>query len=328
MVGTFSPSNVHASSTFDAWVKNFRHEALQKGISAEVFDQAFFGVRPNPRVIELDRKQPEKKIGFAEYRQKVISQTRIDTGREKFSDNHRLLADIERKSGVPASVIVALWGIETSYGKNTGGFDLIEALATLAWEGRRGAYFKGELLKALEILQQRHIARNDFKGSWAGAMGQNQFMPSSWQRYAVDYNGDGRRDIWGTPADVFASSANYLARNGWRRGEPWGRAIDLPEKFPKSLTGTKIKKSVTAWAHMGVKPKGNLLAGEDNLPASIVVPDGGDGRAYFVYHNYDVILSWNRSTYFGISVGTLSDLIAKGSSPSFTAGDSPVPYNP
>jgi membrane-bound lytic murein transglycosylase B len=326
MAGVISPAL--ASASFENWVRQFRQEALQKGISPAVFDKAFTGVTPNPRVIELDRKQPEKKIGFAEYRQKVISQKRIDTGREKLADHSRVLAEISAKSGVPSSVILALWGIETSYGKNTGGFDLIEALATLAWEGRRGSYFKGELLKALEILQQGHIARSDFKGSWAGAMGQNQFMPSSWQRYAVDHNGDGRRDIWGTTVDVFASSANYLAQNGWQKGQAWGRQIDLPENFPKSLTGTKIKKSVTAWMRMGVKPKTKLGDGEENLSASIVIPDGGEGRAYLTYHNYDVILSWNRSTYFGLSVGILSDLIAKGPAMSSPAEGSPASYNP
>ncbi|HNS45140.1 MAG TPA: lytic murein transglycosylase, partial [Alphaproteobacteria bacterium] len=209
------PLPAHAES-FEVWLAGFKKEAAAKGISPDVLQVAFQNVSPNARVIELDQKQPErKKIGFEAYLRKVMSQKRIDDGRSKFSQNRYLLIQTQKAYGVPAQVIVSLWGIETSYGSNTGGFDLVQALATLAWEGRRRPFFEEELTSALFILQGGHVGRADFKGSWAGAMGQNQFMPSSWKRFAVDANGDGHKDIWTTKADIFASSANYLRQNGW-----------------------------------------------------------------------------------------------------------------
>lgn len=217
---------------------------------------------------------------------------------------------VSSQYGVPAEVVVALWGIETSYGKNTGSYDLITALATLAWEGRRAQFFKNELINALIILQERHITRPDFKGSWAGAMGQNQFMPSSWHRYAVDFDKDGHKDIWKTKADIFASSANYLHKNGWNPALKWGWAIEYPQGIhPPKETHTYID-----WLHMGIRFKETPPSISAETPLMLVIPDGGDGRAYLVTRNFDTIMSWNKSTYFALTVGLLSDLVAKSSS--------------
>lgn len=299
--------SAHAE-TYELWLDGFKKQALAKGISPQTFDMAFRDVSPNQRVIDLDRKQPErKKIGFEKYLHNVMSQKRIDQGRAHFAQNRPLLMQTERNYGVPAQVIVSLWGIETSYGANTGGFDLIESLATLSWEGRRQAFFEKELLTALEILQGGHVERRDFKGSWAGAMGQNQFMPTSWQRFAVDASGDGHKDIWNTKADIFASSANYLKQNGWNSGYPWGWQVTFP-------VGAKIAggpKPLSDWIKTGIRFKnGHIPNGQTATIARLIVPDGGNNRAYLVTSNYDTILTWNRSDYFALTVGLLSDLIA------------------
>lgn len=273
---------------------------------------AFANVRPNERVIELDTKQPErKKIGFVSYLHKVMTQQRIDQGRTQYNGYQTLLRQTEQRYGVPAEVIVSLWGLETSYGANTGGFDLIQALATLAWDGRRRSFFEDELMNALFILQGGHVERSEFKGSWAGAMGQNQFMPSSWKRFAVDANGDGHKDIWGTQADIFASSSNYLKENGWNPNYPWGWQVTLPKSFPNSLENSQSKRPLGQWLDMGVKIPNSPYMNYKTVPARLLVPDGGEGRAYLVTSNFDVILSWNRSNYFALTVGLLSDFIAK-----------------
>lgn len=302
-----------SGQSFQSWLAHFKQEARQQGISEATLLEAFATVEPSQRVIQLDGKQPEKKIGFDEYRKRTITKDRIQQGREKLRDNWQVLKNIEQQYGVQAQYIVALWGIETSYGKNTGGFDLIQALATLAWEGRRGAYFRAELLEALKILQQGHVSRENFKGSWAGAMGQNQFMPTSWKRFAVDYTGDGHKDIWTTKPDVFASSANYLSSSGWKHGERWGRQIILPVGFSKNLIGTDTRKTLAEWGRLGIKAvDGSSLPAEQSIQASVVVPDGANGKAYLVYNNYRTIMKWNKSTYFALSVGMLADEIASG----------------
>ncbi len=301
-------SHTAEASDFKTWVGAFKNDAMRQGVTSHTYDMAFQDVVPNMRTIELDRKQPERtKMGFTKYLSNVMSQTRIDNGRVGLSQNRTLLDAVESRYGVPAEVVVALWGIETSYGKNTGGFDLIAALATLAWEGRRAEFFKSELIKALLILQDGHIARANFKGSWAGAMGQNQFMPSSWHRYAVDFNGDGHKDIWTTKADVFASAANYLGQNGWNPQLKWGWAVNVPH----GLEVNKQKRTYLQWLQAGVRFKGLPPSIPSNTPLMMVIPDGGDGRIYLVSQNFDVIMSWNRSTYFALTVGLLSDFIGK-----------------
>ncbi len=304
-------SQVFGETKFDEWVKDFKAEVIGKGISSSLVDQAFEGVAPIPRIIELDRKQPESKMTFADYRKKIVSQLRIQRGREMFIQHRKLLTEIGQQYGVQPRFIVALWGIETNYGKNTGGYSIINALSTLAFDGRRSQYFRTELLNAFRILEDRHISLKKMKGSWAGAMGQCQFMPSSFLRLAVDHDGDGRKDIWQTPADVFASAANYLSQSGWRGQQIWGRSARLPEGFDIKQANLKIRKSLQDWQNVGVRRSDGTDLPIAHLEGSIVLPDGKGGQAYLVYNNYRVIMKWNRSTYFATSVGLLADAIAK-----------------
>lgn len=248
---------------------------------------------------------------FGEYRKKIVSQLRIQQGRQMMAQYRDLLGEIGKHYGVQPRFIVALWGIETNYGKNTGGYRIIDALATLAFDGRRSQYFRTELLNAFRILENRHISLDEMKGSWAGAMGQCQFMPSSFLRLGVDYDGDGRKDIWKTPADVFASAANYLSKSGWKGKQIWGRRAQLPVGFNVKQANLKIYKSLQYWQNVGVRKKNGNNLPRAPLKASIVLPDGKGGPAYLVYNNFRVIMKWNRSTYFATSVGLLADAIAR-----------------
>ena len=296
---------------FEKWVQAFKSEAIEKGISSSLVEQAFEGVAPIPRIIELDRKQPEGRMTFGEYRKKIVSQIRIQRGREMMAQHRDLLDEIGQHYGVQPRFIVALWGIETNYGKNTGGYSVVNALATLAFDGRRSQYFRTELLNAFKILQDRHIPLEAMKGSWAGAMGQCQFMPSSFLRLAVDYDGDGRKDIWTTHADVFASAANYLSQSGWHGNQTWGRQAQLPGGFNNKDASLKIKKSLTTWQKLGVRRNNGRNLPLVDMKGSLVLPDGKGGSAFLVYENFLVIMKWNRSTYFATSVGLLADAIAK-----------------
>lgn len=307
-----APGTAFSAESFSVWLTNMQREAIQKGVSSYTAQKALGGIKPIPRIIELDRKQPEGTMTFAKYKERVINQQRINTGRHMFKKHRAELEKAANKYGVPANVIVALWGIETSFGDNTGGFDVIPALATLAYDGRRADFFKTELIAALKILDARHIELENMKGSWAGAMGQNQFMPSSFHAYAVDANGDGKRDIWTSLPDVFASTANYLKQSGWNREQRWGREVVLPKGFDKDLLGMDIKKPLKMWTNLGVRlPNGQPITIVKGMQASVVAPDGVEGPAFLVYDNYRVIMKWNKSTYFATSVGLLSDLIAQ-----------------
>ena len=302
-----------SAEDFQIWLGKLRVEAEGKGISQSVLDEALAGIQPIPRVIELDRRQPEFTLTFTQYRDRVVPQSRIKKGRVKYQENRDLLEEIGGKIGVQPRFIVALWGIETDFGRVTGGFKVIPALATLAHDGRRSAFFRKELLNALQILHEGHIAPKEMMGSWAGAMGQSQFMPSSFLAHAVDYDGDGRRDIWTTRPDVFASAANYLAKSGWRADQTWGREVKLPPGFDFALADLKVRKPIGGWQALGVRqPDGGDLPTRQ-LSASIVLPEKGKmSPAYLVYSNYRTTLRWNRSTYFALAVGLLSDGIGAG----------------
>ena len=302
-----------SAEDFQIWLGKLRVEAEGKGISQSVLDEALAGIQPIPRVIELDRRQPEFTLTFTQYRDRVVPQSRIKKGRVKYQENRDLLEEIGGKIGVQPRFIVALWGIETDFGRVTGGFKVIPALATLAHDGRRSAFFRKELLNALQILHEGHIAPKEMMGSWAGAMGQSQFMPSSFLAHAVDYDGDGRRDIWTTRPDVFASAANYLAKSGWRADQTWGREVKLPPDFDFALADLKVRKPIGGWQALGVRqPDGGDLPTRQ-LSASIVLPEKGKmSPAYLVYSNYRTTLRWNRSTYFALAVGLLSDGIGAG----------------
>lgn len=305
------PFSAQAAQNWDTWLAGLKKEALEKGISEEIVNQSLGGITPIPRVIELDRKQPEGTMTFAKYKKNVISDTRIRKGRILMQEHAKELKKASEKYGVPPQYIVALWGVETSFGEYTGGFKVVPALATLAHDGRRSEFFRKELINALKILDAGHIRPADMKGSWAGAMGQNQFMPSSFHAYAVDGNGDGKRDIWTSLPDVFASTANYLSTSGWIEDQKWGREVKLPKDFPETLTGRKIKKSLKQWKGMGITlTNGQPIPVVEGMQASIVTPGGMDDSAYLVYNNYNVIMKWNKSTYFATSVGIIADAIA------------------
>ncbi len=304
------PASAETDPGFEAWLSELRVEALDAGIRRETLDASFAGVAPIPRVIELDRRQPESTLTFEQYVDRIVNNKRIDIGRARLSENSPLLQEVSAKFGVQPRFIVALWGIETNFGQNTGGFSVIAALATLAYDGRRSQFFRKELLDALRIVDQGHISPENMKGSWAGAMGQSQFMPSSFMNFAYDFDGDGAKDIWTTSADVFASAANYLSGVGWKSDITWGREVQLPAGFDPALADLKVVKQLSEWQALGVRrADGRDLPARD-IPASVIFPGEVGGPAYIVYDNYRALLRWNRSLYFATAVGLLSDQIA------------------
>ena len=298
--------------SFARWLEDLRQDALRHGVSAATLDSALSGIKPIARVIELDRKQPEFTLTFRQYQERVVPKARVEKGKRKLSENRALLKKIGKRFGVQPRFIVAFWGIETGFGRITGGYPVIAALTTLAFDGRRGAYFRRQLLDALTILDQGHIDIARMVGSWAGAMGQCQFMPSSFLAYAVDFDGDGRKDIWNSKEDVFASAANYLSRSGWRNDQTWGRPVKLPQSFDLYLADLKLRKRLSEWQRMGVRRANGADLPKRDLMASVVLAEGQAGPAFVVYNNYRAILKWNRSTFFAVAVGSLADRIGGG----------------
>jgi membrane-bound lytic murein transglycosylase B len=274
-------SHAHAQDDkFAAWLASLRGEALRAGVDAGTLDNALTGVEQIPRVLELARNQPEFKMTFERYLGLVVSDERVRRGRELLPDNRSLIDRFAVPAGIPAEVVVALWGIESNYGTRLGDFDVVPALVTLTYNGFRASFFRGQLIAALKILSQGHIDLPAMKGSWAGAMGQCQFIPTSFLAYAADGDGDGRADIWTSKADVFASTVNYLRRVGWRPGVPWGEEV-----APNSASGEGGGR--------------------------IVRPAGANGPAYRTTENFRAILRWNQSDFFALAVGILSDRIGR-----------------
>ena len=304
------PANAETQKkSFAQWLKDFRIEAIAEGISPQTFDEAFEGVEPIEKVIEKDRNQPEFTMTLEDYLNRIVSKERIDKGKRKFRENRQLLNEISRKYNVQPRFLVALWGIETGFGWSYGSYPVIDSLATLAYDPRRSSFFRKQLLHALHILDKGYIAKEKMKGSWAGAMGGLQFMPSTFRWYAVDYNDDGRINMWQIHADLFASGANYLSKSGWNGGQRWGREVMLTSRFDRSLGGHKIKKSVNEWQALGVRKLNGDDLPDSEMIASVVIPDNSS-RAFLAYHNYRVLLKWNRSDFFAIAVGLLADRIA------------------
>ncbi|MFV3128590.1 lytic murein transglycosylase [Niveispirillum sp. KHB5.9] len=313
LVSLFVPA-VQAAPDFQQWLTDLRLEALREGIRPGTADVALTGIIPIQRILDLDGKQPERTITFDTYLSRSVTKLRIKKARERMVTHKALLAQMSKKYGVPARFIVALWGMETDFGGNMGGFKVVDALATLAYDGRRSAFFRGELLKALRILDEGHVAPDRMMGSWAGAMGQCQFMPSSFFKFAQDGDGDGKRDIWTTHADVFASAANYLATVGWKTDQTWGRAVRLP-KGADSVGWAGLDKPgqpLSVWTKRGVRNADGKALPKAALDAWLVMPDGPKGKAFLVYGNYRTIMDWNRSTYFATAVGILADHIGSG----------------
>jgi membrane-bound lytic murein transglycosylase B len=305
-------STAQKKKSFEAWLAEFKSEAAAKGISQATLQSALSGVRYLPKVIELQKNQPEFKFTVEEYLIRVASEARVLRGREVLAEQRTLLERMQERYGVPANYLVALWGIETDFGRITGGFPVLDATATLAYGGSRSDFFKSELLYALRIIDRGHISPDKMLGSWAGATGQLQFMPSTFYSYAVDYNGDGRIDIWTNLEDILASAANYLSRSGWMRDQPWGWEVTLPKDFDRTLAGLDNRRSIEEWERLGVRAiqaeKGR------NSPAwlgAVVAPDGQKGRSFMALENYRVIYRWNRSHHFVVAVGMLADRIAQ-----------------
>ena len=296
---------------FGAWLEDLKAEALSNGINPSIVNEAFANVKFKEKIISLDRKQPEVTQTFQEYMKGRLPKSLVNQGKARLRDNRAVLEAVGQKYGVQPRFIVALWGVETRFGKYTGGFNVVEALTTLAYDNRRADYFRGELMIALRILNEKHISVKDMKGSWAGAMGQAQFMPSSFVNFSVDHNGDGRRDIWTTKADVFASAANYLSKSGWIMDQTWGREVKLPKGFDLSLVDLDVRHPMQFWQDLGVRRADGRDLPSRQLEGSLVQPKGGNGQTFLVYNNYRTILKWNRSTYFAMSVGHLADLIAQ-----------------
>ncbi|WP_339861327.1 lytic murein transglycosylase [Paremcibacter congregatus] len=311
---------------FEEWVADLKTEALGKGISESVFEAAFQDITPDPKVIKLDRHQPEFTQTYFDYISKRVSQTRIKNGLKKVAENADDLAAVEDKIGVQQRFIAGIWGMETNYGGYTGGYNVIKSLATLAYDMRRPTYFRSQLLGALRILEEGHITPEDFKGSWAGAMGQGQFMPTSFFAYAYDFDGDAKKDIWTNQKDVYASIANYLKKHGWESNRTWGRQVRLPQDIDglwekvkqtgkvkscrRALKDHSIQLSLPEWQALGVR----TIYGADlpkvtdpDFTASLVMPAGKDGPAFLTYKNFRAILSYNCSNYYALGVSLLSD---------------------
>ncbi|MCH9644005.1 MAG: lytic murein transglycosylase [Gammaproteobacteria bacterium] len=305
---------IQAKPSWPEFIKNVKQEALNQGIRPKIIKEAFQGIRaPSRKVLSLDRSQPEKRLTFLKYRNTRGSKYRILIGRRKLKKYHVLLNKVGNEYGVSPCFITSLWGLETSYGSFMGSFPVIHSLATLAYDNRRAAFFKKQLFLALHILNGDHVSVKDFKGEWAGATGQPQFLPSSWHDYAVDYSGDGKKDIWKNHGDIFASIANYLKQHGWRRGEPWAIPVRLPAHFDESLMTLKvndpISKSVDAWREMGVRPIEGRFPNNSYLNASIVHPYGGP--TLMIFNNFKVIMKWNRSIYYAGTVGYVAEQICR-----------------
>jgi len=296
--------------TWKQYVKELRKEALAQGIRPEVFDDAFANIKaPNRKVLYYDRTQPEKRLTYLKYRNTRADAYRIKIGQKKLKQYGPLLNQIGQEYGVSPCFIASFWGLETSYGNYMGNFPVIKSLATLGYDNRRSAFFRKQLFHALHILNDGHVELKDFKGEWAGASGQPQFLPSSWHNFAVDHNGDGRRDIWKTKEDVFASIANYVKQNGWQTGQPWMIPVTTPRGFDKNIMTRKVKHSVNYWAERGVRPMKGYQLPDGNLQASIVRPYGGP--TMMVFNNFNVIMKWNRSIYYAGTVGYLAQKICK-----------------
>jgi len=313
---------------FETWLEGVKKDALEAGVSPTVVEEALTGLEPIKRVVELDRNQPEVKVTLESYLARRVKPSIIEHGLKMMSEHKDVLSDVSARYGVAPEFIAAIWGLETSYGRYTGGFSVIQALATLAYDPRRATYFRRELITALKIIDEGHIDFQAMQGSWAGAMGQSQFMPSSFLNFAQDFDGDGKRDIWTSRADVFASIAYYLSKNGWQSDKTWGRPVLLPDELENdlnSLEGDKPRgckramrqhsslRELPEWQRMGVRRLNGADLPTRTIPASLVQPDGAGSQAYIAYDNYKAILAYNCSNYYAIAVGSLADALRKGS---------------
>ncbi len=300
-----------AQQDFVDWLAALRTEAIAQGIRPASFETALPYLKIDERVHQLESKQPEFNQTLSDYLDKRISDQRVQTARRLLSENESLLDSIYAIYGVPPRAIVALWGMESDFGRYMGQFQVLTSLTTLAYSSRRGDYFRRELMAALKAVDDGHATPEHMLGSWAGAMGQCQFMPWNYQRYAVDFDADGKRDIWHTKADALASIAHFLQALGWDDSLTWGRPVQLPANFDRNLADGKTPRALAEWNALGVRRMNG-----DELPlrpidARLLAPKRASGRTYLVYGNFDVFMKWNRSHYFAIAVGSLSDQLRR-----------------
>lgn len=310
LVLLFSFNICSAQIPWNEWVSQLRKEALAQGIDAGLFDTVFSTIpEPDNRTLHFDRTQPERRITFTEYRSSRGDAYRIRLGQKNYKKYQELLEKIGYEYGVDPCFITAFWGIESSYGNYMGDFPVVKSLATLAYNPRRSEFFRKEVLYALQILNEGHVDFKDFKGEWAGASGQPQFLPSSWYRYAVDYDGDGKKDIWRSYPDAFASIANYLKQNGWKAYEPWAIEVLVPDNFNQNLLSKDIKKSVSEWQELGIRSATRSPLPHSDLSASVIHPYGGP--YFMIFNNFNVVKRYNNSDFYAGTVGYIADSICR-----------------
>ena len=311
----------YASADFDSWLAAFRQDAAAQGISAATLDAALTGITPVERVIELDRRQPEFLSTFADYLGRRVTPARVAIGKAMLTEHGALLDRVEQQYGIPKAVLVAFWGLETNYGTTLGSLNIPASLATLAFDGRRSEFFRSQLLDALRIIDAGHVSAIDMNGSWAGAMGHMQFMPSTFRAYAVDADGDGRIDVWQSIPDAMYSAANYLRRAGWHAGEPLAIEVVLPQGFDVGRARIAHRLPVGEWAALGVRPANGGPLPDAAGRAALVLPQGWQGPAFMVFDNFDVVMRWNRSVNYALSVAQLAQQLAGGSALVAQAGE-------
>ena len=309
-----SPS-ASEDSEYGIFLENLKKEMVSRGISKKTVDDVYkesYAV-PNNNVVKIDRKQTEFVLTSSDYLNRVVNQKRVQTAQKQYKELYPVLKKIQDKYGVQPHYIVAFWAVETNFGQNFGGFQVIDVLTTLSYDKRRPKFFREELYQALKIIDTWHIDHTKMQGSWAGAMGHFQFMPSTFNAYAVDYNNDNTIDIWHSFEDAAASAANYLSSIGWNKNQEWGQEVSLPWNFDFSQSGRGKIKTIKEWKKLGIKTKGNKkLSLPDELKAAIIVPEGKKGKAYLVLNNFNKIMKWNRSENYALAIGILADYIRTG----------------
>jgi len=301
-----------AQNDFQACLQNIKAEALSQGVPTDIADRAFQGLTPDQKVIDLDSRQPEFSLTYAKYVGSSVSPERIAKGQQKLAQNRALLDAIQGEYGVPPQYIMAFWGLETNYGGYMGDFQVVRSVATLGCMTKRTAFFGNETVQALRILVMDRMTREQLRGSWAGAMGNMQFMPSTFMKWGVDRDGNGKIDLWTSLPDSFASAANFLRGIGFKPGLPSSEEVFLPRGFPLDQADSTIEKPVRAWAAMGVKRAGNGALPNVDDPSSIILPAGWRGPAFILYPNFKAVMNWNRSTLYALAVGILAQQIVGG----------------
>lgn len=309
----YAQAKAQPTQSFAACLDGLATQARAADVSAAVVEKVLGSIKQDEKVVNLDRSQPEFTQTFAGYFERRVNEQRVTKGRKLLAEHRLLLERVQRQTGVAPRYLVAFWGLETNFGSYLGNHSVPEALATLACDQRRSKYFTAELINALKIIDSGDVPLETMKGSWAGAMGNVQFMPTTFLRYAVDGDGDGKRDLWGSTADAMASAGNFLQGIGWQREMRWGREVMLPKDFDYSLVGSDKKQTLKIFAQAGVTTAfGHRLPARDDIQAALLLPSGHQGPAFLTYKNFDVIMGWNPSQFYALSVGRLADEIGGG----------------